>query len=245
MGISRSASSPARQKGELDRATLSICSFDRGQVFLISSTTDTGSKHSWLYRLAWVVELQMEQPQSSTSIRLNSKKQPDGSTYVFVGTIAGPKLQGTLAVRPDSGSPDVQNHVIQGYRLSPPPETVSRFPAGRYSNSGYDEESGDAVGAELVLFLAKDQHAGLIRFNESYWGEPEFVPLVLSKIRIISDQRLEFDLKLEDNTVGSYVALRRKRAIILRRLDVPTATGTQPIILSRQPTLLPARIADR
>jgi hypothetical protein len=206
---------------------------------------DTGSKCSWLYRLPWVVELQMEQSQSSTSTRLTSKELPDGSTYVFVGTIAGPKMQGTLTVRPDSSAPDVQNHAIQGYRLSPPSEAVSRFPAGRYSNSRYDEESGDAVGAELVLFLAKGQHAGLIKFNESYWGEPVFVPLVLSNIRIISDQKLEFDLELEDNTVGTYVALRRKGTIILRRLDVPTATGSQPIILARQPTLLPARIADR
>jgi hypothetical protein len=96
-----------------------------------------------------------------------------------------------------------------------------------------------------VLFLAKDQHAGLIKFNESYWGEPEFVPLVLSNIRIISDQKLEFDLKLEDNTVGTYVALRKKGAIILRRLDVPSAPGALPVILSKQPTLLPARTADR
>jgi hypothetical protein len=255
-GNSQSASRPASQKGELGRATLSICSFGRGQVFLISTTTtegeigwlicvDTDSNHSWLYRLPWVVELQMEQPQSSTSIRLNSEKLPDGSAYVFVGSIAGPKLQGTLTVRPDSSAPDVKNCVIQGHKLSPQPETVSRFPAGRYSNSRYDGESGDAVGAELVLFLAKDQHAGLIKFNESYWGEPEFVPLVLSNIRIISDQKLEFDLKLEDNTVGTYVALRKKGAIILRRLDVPSAPGALPVILSKQPTLLPARTADR
>ena len=88
------------------------------------------------------------------------------------------------------------------------------------------EETEDPVGAQLLLFLTDREKAELIKFNDSYWDEPEFVPLVLSNVRIISDQKLEFDLKLEDHTVGTYVALRRKGALILRRLDVPTAPGT-------------------
>ena len=253
-GISQSASNPAKEERRVQRATLSTCSFARGQVFLISSTTtwgqlgwllcvDTDAKRSWLYRIPWVVELQMTEEPSSTSIKLKSNKLPDGSTYILSVTITGTEIQGSLIVRPDSSAPDGQSYLIQGFRLSPPSEAVPDFPAGRYSNSRYIEESGDAVGAELVLFLTKHQLAGLIKFNESYWDEPVFVPLSLSNIRIVSDQKLEFDLKLEDNNVGTYVALRRKRAIILRRLDVPSNPEAPPIILARQATLLPSTIS--
>ena len=192
-----------------------------------------------------MVKLQLEPSQSSASIRLTSEAQSDGSTYVLDVRIAGREASGSLIVRAESSAPDVQKYTVHGYRLSPPERGRAGFPAGRYSSIKYMEETGDPVGAELLLFLTDREKAGLIKFNDSYWDEPEFVPLVLSNIRIISDQRLEFDLKLEDNTVGTYVALRRKGAIILRRVDVPTAPGTQPIILPRQPTLLPARIADR
>jgi hypothetical protein len=228
----------------------STCGFYRGNVFLIYSTTSEGergwlfcldnvSKNSWLYRPPWMVKLQTEQSQLSASIKLRSEAQPDGSTYVLAVTIAQRQVSGSLVVRSNSSTSDVQEYEVHGYKLRPPASRLASFPAGRYSNVKYMEETGDPVGVELLLLLTDTQKAGLIKFNESYWGEPEFVALVLSNIRIFSDHKLEFELKLEDGEIGRYVATRKKDAITLRRIDIPSAPGAEVVRLPRQPRLLP------
>jgi hypothetical protein len=200
---------------------------------------DAVSKNSWLYRIPWMVKLQMEQSKPSANIKWTSEAAPDGSTYVLDVTIVGREMSGSLVVRSDSSAPDVQEYAVHGYTLSPPASGRAPFPAGRYSSARYMEETGDTVGAELLLFLTDRQKAGLIKFNESYWGEPEFVQLVLSNIRILSDRQLEFELKLEQGEIGKYIATRKKDAIILRRVDIPSAPGAEVVRLLRQARLLP------
>ena len=249
-GTSQSELSPITQKDSSDKSFPSGCGFHRGRVFLISSMTPKGergwilcfdptSKNSWLYLLPWMVKLQMEQSQSSASIKLRSEAQPDGSTYTLDVTIAEREVSGSLVVRTEPSAPDVQEYVIHGYRLNPPASGRARFPAGRYSSIKYMEETGDPVGTELILFLTDTGEAGLIKFNESYWGEPQFVPLVLSNMQIFSDHRLEFSLKLEDGEIGKYIATRKKDAIVLRRVDILSAPGAEIVRLPRQRRLLP------
>ena len=179
---------------------LQECSFDAGSVFMISSMTAYGelgwllctssaSNRSWLYRIPWIIELYQEKSHSAVSLTLTSKETPDGK-YKFEGDITGNELNGSLVIENPSATSKSQTYALKGFRLNPPARKGTRFPAGRYSNSGYLEESGDPIGAELILFLTKGQSAGLIKFNESYWGEPSFVPLILSNIRTISSQKL-------------------------------------------------------
>ena len=231
------------------RAISHECAFGAGSMFLISSMTSGGergwllcvdptSKRSWLYRVPWMIQLYPEQSQSNVSLMLTSKELSDGSKYRFEAGITGDELKGSLIIRDPLTTPTSRTYTVQGFRLNLPTSKVGRFPAGRYSSSRYIEESGDSVGAELLLFLTEGQYAGLIKFNESYWGEPEFVPLVLRNIRIISSQKLEFDLRLGDQETGSYSATRRGGTVILERLNLPTGQDAQCKLI-RQRTLLP------
>jgi hypothetical protein len=249
-GTSNSDRGPAAQEDSSEKSLTSACGFHRGHVYLLSSMTANGergwlfcfdpvSKDSWLYLLPRIVKLQMEQSQSSGSIKLRSEAQPDGSTYILDVIIAERQVSGNLVIRIEPSTPDVQDYIVNGYRLHPPASGRARFPAGRYSSIRYMEETGDPVGTELLLFLTDKEEAGLIKFNESYWGEPQFVPLALSNIRLFSDHKLEFDLKLEDGEIGRYIATRKKDAIILHRVDVHSAPGAEIVRLPRQLRLLP------
>ena len=248
-GPSPSACSPIRQEESNRNRVSSSCGFDRGHVFLISSATrkgeigwllcfDAGSKNGWLYRPALKIELLLEL-HSSVSIKLRSQESPNGSYCSFDGTVTGPKIRGTLVLGGDSSTSDVNSYSVEGYEINPPAKSVAGFPPGRYSNSEYVEESGDAVGAELILFLTESRYVGLIKFNEGYWGEPEFVPLVLLNTRIISPQKLAFELQLREGAVGKYIAILKKNAITLRRIDIPSAPDAEVVRLRRQLHLLP------
>lgn len=239
----------ANKQSQPLHSILQDCSLDAGSVFMISSMTAYGepgwllctnsaSNRSWLYRIPWIIELYPEQSQSAVSLRLASKELSDGSKYRFQGGITGNELNGSLVVENTLATSKSQTYSVKGFKLNPPTRKVTRFPAGRYSSSRYLEESGDPIGAELILFLTNGQSAGLIKFNESYWGEPPFVPLALSNIRIVSSQKLEFELKLGDKGTGKYSLTRQGGAAILERVDVPTTKGSQ-FKLVKEGTLLP------
>jgi len=228
---------------------LQECSFEVGSVFLISSMTTLGeqgwllcfnstSKRGWLYRIPWMIELYPEPFQSSISLALASKEQSDGRKYTFEGEISERELKGSLVVRDPLTKPQSQTYAVKGFKLNQLSSKIGRFPSGRFSNSRYIEEAGDVVGAELVLFFTGGQNAGLIKFNESYWGEPVFMPLALSNIRIISSQKIEFELRLGDEGTGKYTMTRHGDAMILKRLDVPTVPGSECKLL-KEPRLLP------
>lgn len=238
----------ANKQGQPAHGILQDCSFDAGSVFMISSTTAYGelgwllctssaSNHSWLYRIPWIIELYPEKSHSAVSLTLTSKETPDGK-YTLEGDITGNELNGSLVIENPSATSKSHTYALKGFRLNPPARKVTRFPAGRYSNSAYLEESGDPIGAELILFLTNGQSAGLIKFNESYWGEPSFVPLILSNILTISSQKLEFELRLGDEGIGKYSLTRQGGAVILNRVDVPTTKGSQ-FKLMKKSTLLP------
>lgn len=239
----------ADKQSQASRGILQDCYFDVGSVFMISSPTPVGelgwllctssaSNRSWLYRIPWIIELYPEQSQSAVSLTLTSKELSDGSKYRLQCGITGNEFNGSLVIENPLATSKSQTYALRGFRFDPPTRKVTRFPAGRYSNSRYMEESGDPVGVELLLFLTGSQNAGLIKFNESYWGEPEFVPLVLSNIRIISAQKLEFELKLENGEIGRYAATRKRDTLILRRIDISTAPDAEPVKLVKQRQLL-------
>lgn len=240
----------ANEQSQPSHCILQDCSFDTGSVFMISSMTTYGepgwllctnsaSNRSWLYRVPWIIELYPEQSQSAVSLKLTSKELSDGSKYSFQGRITGNELNGSLVIENPLATSESHTYALKGFRLNPPARKVTGFPAGRYSNSRYLEESGDPIGAELILFLTNGQSAGLIKFNESYWGEPPFVPLALSNIRIVSSQKLEFELRLEDGKMGRYAATRKKHVLTLQRIDILTAPNAEPIDLLKQSKLLP------
>jgi|SRR5882672_2407332 len=233
------------------RGVLQECSFETGNVFLVSSMTAYGelgwllctnpaSKHSWLYEIPRMIELYPES-QLGDSLTLTSKELSDGSKYWLRGDIAGNQLSGSLAIENRLAGKSTK-YVLKGFRLNTPTTGISDFPTGRYSNSRYVEESGDPAGAELILFLTGGQSAGLVKFNESYWNEPPLVPLALSTVRIISNQKLEFELRLGDGKTGRYTLTRQGRTLLLERVDVDTAPGA--FKLPKQRDLLPQSFVD-
>jgi len=170
---------------------------------------------------------------------LKSQDLPDRSHYDFEGVVHGGELQGSLVAHSAPSSSGVKEYAVRGLKLDRTPVTIAQSVAGRYSNVRYVEESGDLVGAELLLFYMDRQISGLVTFYESYWGEPVFVSLPLQSARINGDQIVEFELKLEERGIGRYIATRKKDAMTLLRTDMPSAPNAEGVKLLRQPYLLP------
>jgi hypothetical protein len=243
--------SPVIQAAKTRAEDSSGCGFEHGHVFLISLMTaqgergwllcfDVASQRGWLYSAPRMTELQIVEPQSNVMIKMKSKERLGGMQCIFDGMLYEQnKIQGTLVIGGGPAELKTEKYQVQGYALKRKSAHDERFPGGRYSNVKYLEESGDSVGAELLLYFAEDQTTGLIKFNESYWGEPEFVPLVLSNIHIISSRKLRFELKLEGGVIGKYVAESEKDAVVLSRVDIPSSPDIGPIRMQRQARFLP------
>lgn len=225
-------------------------------MFLLSSITSDGqrgwllclgerSQNSWLYQPPWTINLHAELSEPHTHAVLQGKFEYGGSThlvdsYALDLDLLGPQLSGTLTIRSNSQDSDVKSYVVRGLKLSPPVNQTASFPPGRYSSLKYLKESGDSVGVELILILSAQQRVGLIKFNESYWGEPEFAPLALSNIRVISERKLAFQLVLEDGGIGRYLAVLKRNRLVLQRQGMPASpSNVAPITLARQDTLFP------
>jgi len=235
---------PTRKKNAEDASALG-CNFEHGQVFLLTSNErgwlmcfDSESRLAWLYVAPSLVKLQWGESTPSASLHLRSQGLPDRSYYDFQGVAREAELDGNLVAHVAPPSTEVTEYAVRGRKLDQTPVAIDRTIAGRYSNVRYVEESGDLVGAELLLFRMDRGISGLVTFYESYWGEPVFASLPLRSVRVNGSQTVEFELKLEEG-IGKYIATRKKAIVTLRRTDMPSAPNAEVVELLKQPHLLP------
>lgn len=163
--------------------------------------------------------------------------------YVFEGSTSGEILEGRIEEfeidpRLEAGSKSaerIRGFDIKAEKLGPiRGSKLGIWAAHRFSNVHYVEDSGDLVGAELILVRRPNRCIGLVTFYESYWGEPTLVPLSLGDLRC-SATRLRFKLKVGERT-GVYVVRINGERAILNRKDVET---TGKVALKRSTSFLP------
>ena len=216
------------------------CDLKSDRLFVVASEYNS-SKVGWLIctgPASWIYSppaiLKMEGQASAFGLKLQSGDTLRGR-YDVQASIRGRDLSGRLVINSDSSPAGTKEFIIHGSQLDT--DRDSGFPQGRYSNVKYIPESGDLVGAELLIFRAANQMSGLLTFYESYWNEPAFTCFVLENIQLSSAKTIKFELKVS-NEIFEYALDQQRDSVILHRIDgsPPSSHGVK---LLKQPRLVP------
>lgn len=200
--------------------------------------TSTGK--AWLYSAASLIELHSTRPFQSEHLVFESLKLKRGETYVLDLAIQGDRVRGSIKITFDSPEFSTQTFPLDGSELDREIQGANASFGSRFSNVKFIEESGDTVGAELLLFKTRGKDAGLITFFESYWGEPNFVSFELVDLCMPAKRKYAFNLKLGNGQTGNYIATLTGECIRLERIDLKQIMDSSQLpLLKRKAMFLP------
>lgn len=159
-----------------------------------------------------------------------------GKKYRFDGTLKSEEITGDMQlIDANSGNPKDKWQLTATQLPSENPRADHTVPA-RYSNVDYSAEGGDFTGVDIRFFSTGTGTTGLIVFYESYWGEPTFTPLALSRIETSKDA-IKFDVEMP-NGIARYHLRTTATGGLFNRDDVAHEKGEKDIVLKRNRAVL-------
>ena len=167
-----------------------------------------------------------------------------GKNYHFSGTLKSDEITGEIQlVDAKSGNPK-DKWQLTATQL-PPQNSRANQPLspGRYSNVDYSAEGGDFTGVDIRFFSVGTGMTGMIVFYESYWGEPTFTPLALSRIET-SKGAIQFETETP-NGVARYHLRPTATGGLFNRDDVAHEKGEKDIVLKKSRSVLTAAAGKR
>lgn len=157
-----------------------------------------------------------------------------GKEYRFKGTLKPEAISGEMRLVNAKTGDLIDKWELTAAELHPQKaRTSSAQEVGnfRYSNAAYSSEGGDQTGVDIRFFTANTGTTGMIVFYESYWGEPTFTPLTLSRI-IVKKGTIHFAVELPRG-IAHYHLLPTPTAGLFNRDDVPHGKGDKDIVLKK------------
>ena len=169
-----------------------------------------------------------------------------GKSYRFNGTLKSDEISGEIQlVEAKSGNPKAkwQLTATQLSAQNAGTTTGQHVSPGRYSNADYSIEGGDVTGVDVRFFSTSTRTTGMIVFYESYWGEPTFTPLALSRIET-SKGTIQFETETP-NGVARYHLRPTATGGLFNRDDVAHEKGDKDIVLKKGRSVLTAAAGKR
>ena len=230
--------------------------FYLGSVISASGTTaalfllDQAAQRGWFYDPPRVIEFSVR-PSGRDVVFLPAEISDQG-LFSFQGTMEGSLIKGTVQLSKPSGIDLIRGQLVA--RLVPAePEHTSEL-LGRFSNVEYVAESGDLIGAEIIILASGPRACGIAMFYGVLPDEFTASPLLLQDVKASGDDVVTFALqfpglllhrngsvaKLPD-TIGHYCFHIKNGEGVLRRTDAPPNAKAEPVLLRRMPTVLPSK----
>lgn len=157
--------------------------------------------------------------------------------YQFAGTLKSGEITGEIQLIDAKSANSKGKWQLTATQISPqnPLSSQSISPA-RYSNVDYSAEGGDFTGVDIRFFSVGTRTTGMIVFYESYWGEPTFTVLALSRIET-SKGTIQFEMKIPDG-VAHYRLLLTTTGALFKRDEVAHENGAKGIVLKKSRSVL-------
>jgi hypothetical protein len=167
-----------------------------------------------------------------------------GKEYRFNGTLKSEGITGDMQLIDAKAGNPKGKWQLTATQLSPqnprPGQTLS---PERYSNIDYSAEGGDFTGADIRFFSTGMGMTGMIVFYESYWGEPTFTPIALSKIET-GKNVIKFEVEMP-NGVARYHLRLTATGGLFNRDDVAHEKGEKDIVLKKSRSVLTAPLGRK
>lgn len=138
--------------------------------------------------------------------------------YEFVGTNQEGRLTGKILRHTSDYALTVEESSAVGLLLSPRDGTLKLT---RFSNRSFVNETGDLLGADVIVIDDRGKLSGVICFYEDHWGEPRFVPLAMQQF--VTEKAtgvMRFHIAFRGG-MASYELRSSPRSATLKRLDPP------------------------